>query len=130
MTAENKQEAPKWVVGLFEENGGYDGMTSAICVGPCAGLPGGGTVIGPVVLDGSSYGQQNCEPISPDGRARMEADAALIASAHEMRDLLDDMSCADFCCSCDENNHTDEHEDICLQGMAAKLVAKASGTAS
>jgi hypothetical protein len=57
-----------WVVGPLQENGGYDCMTSAICVGP-------------VTLDGADYGQERCQDMTVEQRARMEADAHFIARA-------------------------------------------------
>lgn len=61
-----------WIVGEYSDALGYDGMTGGICVGP-------------VVLDGRDYGQDPCEPISPEALAQMQSDAHLIAAA---RDLL------------------------------------------
>lgn len=61
--------AEPWLLGEYEEHLGYDCMT-------------GGVRVGPLVLDGSDYGQRHCEPISAEGLARILADAKLIA---EMR---------------------------------------------
>jgi hypothetical protein len=61
-------------------------MTSAITVGPAT-------------LDGADYGQDRCQDMTVEQRARMEADAALIAAAPDLlaalkwtlRNFLDDL---------------------------------------
>lgn len=65
-----------WVLGKWEDHLGYDCMT-------------GGVRAGPVVLDGGDYGQKSCTPISVEARAKMEADARLIAAAPELYAALD-----------------------------------------
>lgn len=57
-----------WDVGEYSDTLGYDCMT-------------GGMRVGPVVLDGRDYGQENCVSITPDVLARMMADAHLIRLA-------------------------------------------------
>lgn len=57
-----------WDRGLYDDTGGYDCMT-------------GGIKVGPAKLDGITYGQEHCAPISPEQLATMEADALLIAAA-------------------------------------------------
>lgn len=57
-----------WELGEFDKHLGYDCMT-------------GGVRAGPAVLDGSDYGQKWCAEIDPEAKARMLADAALIAAA-------------------------------------------------
>lgn len=65
-----------WVRREYSEHLGYDCMT-------------GGIRVGPVVLDGSDYGQKRCTPIEPRSLARMEADAKLIAAAPDMLAVLE-----------------------------------------
>ena len=60
-----------WRVGEFNEHLGYDCMT-------------GGVRAGPAFLDGSDYGQKRCAEIDQEAKARMLADAALIAAAPKM----------------------------------------------
>lgn len=67
-----------WKLGEFEEHLGYDCMT-------------GGVRAGPAVLDGSDYGQKRCRDIGPEAKARMLADAALIAAAPDLLEALRDM---------------------------------------
>lgn len=64
-----------WVAGEFNEYGGYDMMFSGIQVGPAH-------------LDGNRYGQSSCATIDEIGKARMVADAHLIAAAPELYEAL------------------------------------------
>lgn len=64
-----------WELGEYNEHLGYDCMT-------------GGVRVGPVVLDGSDYGQKRCEPITEASLARMMADARLIRAAPLMLETL------------------------------------------
>lgn len=66
-----------WKFGEFDEHLGYDCMT-------------GGVRAGPALLDGSDYGQKRCAELDPEAKARMLADAALIAAAP---DLLVALNC-------------------------------------
>lgn len=68
-----------WKLGGFDENLGYDCMT-------------GGIRSGPAVLDGSDYGQKRCAEIDPEAKARMLADAALIAAAPDMLAALEKLA--------------------------------------
>ena len=65
-----------WFVGEYEEHGGYDCMTGAVTVGP-------------VVLDGHTYGQGRCTEISDASKARMMADARLISAAPDLLEALE-----------------------------------------
>ena len=49
-----------------------------------------GLTVGPVTLDGAYYGQIAALDITDQDRARMEADAALIAATHDMLKALRD----------------------------------------
>jgi hypothetical protein len=60
-----------WALGEFNEHLGYDCMTSGVRAGQA-------------VLDGMDYGQKLCEEISEEGKARMLADARLIAAAPDL----------------------------------------------
>ncbi len=68
-----------WKLWEFDEHLGYDCMT-------------GGIRSGPAVLDGSDYGQKRCAEIDPDAKARMLADAALIAAAPDMLAALEKLA--------------------------------------
>lgn len=72
----------QWKVGEYNENLGYDCMT-------------GGVRVGPVVLDGADYGQRRCQPIEPADLARMMADAHMIAGAHRLRAILQEIADSD-----------------------------------
>jgi hypothetical protein len=66
-----------WKLGEFSETGGYDCMTAGISAGPAQ-------------FDGASYGQKtNGTPMTPEEKARMLADARLIAAAPEMLAALE-----------------------------------------
>ena len=58
----------EWEVGDYDEHLGYDCMT-------------GGIHTGVAVLDGAHYGQKWCEPVADEAKAKMLADAQLIAEA-------------------------------------------------
>lgn len=68
-----------WKLGEFDEHLGYDCMT-------------GGVRVGPAVLDGRDYGQKRCAEIDPELKARMLADAALIAAALDMLAALEKLA--------------------------------------
>lgn len=57
-----------WDLGEFDEQGGYDCMTSGISCGPAS-------------IDGKTYGERYMEPLPPAAQMRMIADAALIVAA-------------------------------------------------
>lgn len=61
----------KWQVGEFDEYGGYDCMSAGISAGPAD-------------LDGAKYGQKRCQPLADDAKAKMVADAHLIAAAPDL----------------------------------------------
>ena len=66
-----------WKLGEFSETGGYDCMTA-------------GGRAGPAYLDGATYGQKTLEAdMKPDAKARMMADARLIAAAPELLAALE-----------------------------------------
>lgn len=67
-----------WKLGEFDEPLGYDCMTA-------------GVRCGNAVLDGSDYGQKRCGEIAPEAKARMLADAALIAAAPDLLEALIEM---------------------------------------
>ena len=91
-----------WNLREFDEHLGYDCMT-------------GGIRSGPAVLDGSDYGQKRCAEIEPEAKARMLADAALIAAAP---DLLVALNCL---------LHATMHRDHPAESdMAAAAIAKAT----
>lgn len=64
-----------WKLGEFDEHLGYDCMT-------------GGIRSGPAVLDGRDYGQKSCEELDLEAKAKMLADAALIAAAPDLLEAL------------------------------------------
>lgn len=80
----SKHTPAPWVIGEFDENGGYDCMTA-------------GLTVGPVTLDGADYGQNAGGDITDAQRAHMEADAALIGAAPEvlgaLKNLLAEVEC-------------------------------------
>lgn len=67
----SKHTPGPWVVGEWSETLGYDCMTAGVRVGP-------------VVLDGADYGQRRCQPIQPEDKTRLLADARLIAAAPDL----------------------------------------------
>jgi hypothetical protein len=69
-----------WFAGQIESEGGYDCLTAAISVGP--------KDFELILLDGRNYGQNNCKPLKPEIRERMEADANLLAAAPDMLEAL------------------------------------------
>lgn len=71
----SKHTALPWERGEYDEHLGYDCMT-------------GGVRIGPVVLDARDYGQKNSWGDKPWDRDRMEADARLIESIHDLLEAL------------------------------------------
>lgn len=73
----NKHTAGPWKLGEFDEYLGYDCMT-------------GGVRVGPAVLDGGDYGQKRCAEIDPEAKARMLADAALIAASPDLLTALEE----------------------------------------
>lgn len=73
-----------WIREMYDEYLGYDCMY-------------GGIRVGPIVLDGATYGQRSCQPIPSDGLDRMQCDALLIAAAPEMLQLLRDAWDAYMC---------------------------------
>jgi hypothetical protein len=78
-----------WALGEWNETAGYDCMT-------------GGIRCGPVVLDGADFGQRQCQPIHPGDKARLMADACLIAAASDM--LTSGKALADRDCIFDGGN--------------------------
>ena len=84
----NKHTPGPWKREEIDQHLGYDCMTAGIRVGP-------------VVLDGSDYGQNRCEAMSTDARARMEADGALIAPAPDLLAALEELlpCCAPAVCA-------------------------------
>ena len=65
-----------WEIGSFDPSGGYDCLFAGIQVGP-------------VRLDGSDYGQESLEEITPTQKKRMELDARLIAEAPNLLAMLE-----------------------------------------
>ncbi len=91
-----------WKIGEFDEHLGYDCMTCGVRAGPA-------------VLDGSDYGQKRCAEIAPEAKARMLADASLIAAAP---DLLAALNCL---------LHATMHRDHPAESdMAVAAIAKAT----
>lgn len=72
----SKHTPRPWEIGEFDEILGYDCMTCGIRSGP-------------VVLDGSNYGQERCEPIEDAAKEMMIADAKLIAAAPDLLEALE-----------------------------------------
>jgi len=71
----SKHTPGPWHLGEWDENLGYDCMTSGICCGPA-------------VLDGRDYFESYTEPLTPGAKEQMLADARLIAAAPELLDAL------------------------------------------
>ena len=65
----------EWEVGEWSDHIGYDCMT-------------GGVRVGPITIDAGDYGQEPCVEASHDVRARVMADAHLIAAAPDMAAAL------------------------------------------
>lgn len=90
-----------WTVGDFDPTGGYDCLFAGIRVGP-------------IVVDGSEYGQESMEEASPSVRAKMERDARLIAAAPDLLAIAERIEAAmDF----DASGHP------MFDGMQAQLLA-------
>lgn len=71
----SKHTKGPWELGEFDESLGYDCMSA-------------GVKAGPAVLDGADYGQRRSAEMEPDAKARMMADAALIAAAPDLLEAL------------------------------------------
>lgn len=102
----SKHTPAPWVIGEFDENGGYDCMTA-------------GLTVGPVTLDGADYGQNAGGDITDAQRAHMEADAALIAAAPELLHALQQLYAAT------PDNEGGELGNACMIARAAIAKAEA-----
>ena len=73
-----------WKIAEYDENGGYDCMYGAIEIFEDVLLPCGKTERNTIAtLDGRDYGQETCEPITPEALAEMQKNAKILLRGAE-----------------------------------------------